>query len=256
MLEREPQPLRGQVAAVADQRALQVEAAERRLPGVQVGEPGPDVVAGVPTVAAGLGQLGAHLPPEQRVRRRARSRDPHPAQPVRGVVELAAARRPAGPPAAASDSASRRAPCACRASASASTRSSSAGARPPAAISATTATAVGAQRRQPGWPGRGTGGPPGGPPPGPWPGRRAAGSRPGSARTRPGRCRSRREPYAAAAASSAASASRDTPGGRQHLGAVLLDRGAVRRPRAERARRGRRPSSCSAPTRSPRSSST
>ena len=47
VLEREPQPLQGQGAPMADERALQVEAPERRLPCVQVGEPGRDVVAGV-----------------------------------------------------------------------------------------------------------------------------------------------------------------------------------------------------------------
>ena len=65
VVEGEHQPVAGEVAPVADQGALQVEPAERGLPGVQVGQPGAHVVAGVPPVAARLGELGAHLAPEQ-----------------------------------------------------------------------------------------------------------------------------------------------------------------------------------------------
>ena len=44
-------PCSAEGAAVPDEGALEVEAAERRLPRVQVGEPGADVVASVPMVA-------------------------------------------------------------------------------------------------------------------------------------------------------------------------------------------------------------
>ena len=84
VVEREPQALPGQVAAVPDERALQVEAAERGLPGVQVGEPGPHVLAGVATVAAGLGQLGPHLAPQQPRRDRGVLVDAHPVEAGRG----------------------------------------------------------------------------------------------------------------------------------------------------------------------------
>ena len=57
VLERQPHALERQRPAVADQGALEVQAAERRLPGVQVGEPGADVVAGVAAVAARAGQV-------------------------------------------------------------------------------------------------------------------------------------------------------------------------------------------------------
>ena len=63
---RAPAPT-GQVATVADQGALQVEAAEGRLPRVQVVQPGAHVVARMPSVAARLGELGAHLAPQQPV---------------------------------------------------------------------------------------------------------------------------------------------------------------------------------------------
>ena len=65
LLKRQPQPLHGQGPAVTDEGALEVEAAERRLPGVQLGQSLPDLGPG------GLGgtevvvQLGADLVEQQ-----------------------------------------------------------------------------------------------------------------------------------------------------------------------------------------------
>ena len=117
--------LPGQVAAVSDEGALQVEAPERGLPGVQVGETGPDVVrvrAGNPRARgparhAPRARAAAWSPawrrrrarhPAAASRRRARPRDhahPGPLELQHGGiaarVRARAARRPAGPPARA-----------------------------------------------------------------------------------------------------------------------------------------------------------
>ena len=75
VVERRAQPQLGEVTAVADQRALQVEAAERGLPGVQVGQAGADVAPGEGAAAVRLVELGLDLAPVQPhgegVRRRA-----------------------------------------------------------------------------------------------------------------------------------------------------------------------------------------
>ena len=57
---------------------------------MQVVQPGAHVVAGVPTVSPGLGQVGAHLAPEQACRDGGGTVDPHATQPRARVVELAA----------------------------------------------------------------------------------------------------------------------------------------------------------------------
>ena len=65
VLESQSHALQRQRPAVAHEGALEVEAAERRLPGVQVVQPRAYLGArGVP-VAAGLLEVGAHLVPQQ-----------------------------------------------------------------------------------------------------------------------------------------------------------------------------------------------
>ena len=251
--DREPEL--GQVTAVPDQGALQVEAAERRLPRVQVGEPGADVAAGHRRPAAGLGELGLHLLPVQAYGERVAVADPDAGGPrCRGVVELARGRWPAGRPGDAAASVERlvvqrragRRP-ARRASASARESVRTPGridapiAARPSARSARQLAVLRAEaarrpaRHHPG-PGRVA---------------RAAGSAPGRTRTRPGtaaaaaRRTPRRRPPAPErprGPSPRPSAPRRGPG----------RRAPGRPPRGEPGRRGRRSMAPSASTRSPR----
>ena len=90
LVERQPESLHGEGPAVADQRALQVEAAEGRLPRVQVGQPGADVVSGPPVVAPGAGELRAHLAPQQPGRDGRRGVDPDVVESLAGAGQVAA----------------------------------------------------------------------------------------------------------------------------------------------------------------------
>ena len=101
VLEGQPQPLQRQGPPVPDQGALQVEAAERRLPRMQVGQAGAHVVARVPPISARLRQLGAHLAPQQARRDGGVLGDADPVRCVRGRPRARPDARRAGLPGAA-----------------------------------------------------------------------------------------------------------------------------------------------------------
>ena len=140
VVEGQPQTLQGQVAAVPDQGALQVEAAEGRLPLVQVGQPRSHVVAGAASVPSRPGELGPDLPREQPGGDGGARVDPDRADAGRRIRQLAAVDLdPRGLQLQQYGVARVTVPAQLRLSSSA--LRSSAGVRPPAEISATVAAA-------------------------------------------------------------------------------------------------------------------
>ena len=224
---------------MSDQSALQVEAAERRLPRVQVGQSGAHVVAGVPPVPPRLRQLGAHLAPQQARRDGGVLGDADPAD-AGSRASASSPRRTASRAAwSATIAASRR----CRAAAARRrprrrVRPGRAAARPmPTSASTSTASA---RRPAQGWPGCGSAARRAGRLPGRGRDPRAAGSSEASARTaawkdrRPSgavRRRGRLQRHDRVACPAR---------GGQHLGAVLLAYGpGDRRQRGEHVAGGR-----------------